>query len=90
MALRADAAAVRLGGSQELRGAEAVAAFFSGRARGARTALIDGATGLVVIFGGEVRIAVTAIVEAGRISGLHAIADPARLRELDVVILDAG
>ena len=90
VALRADAAAVRLGGSEELRGAEAVAGFFSGRAQGARTALIDGAVGLVVILDGEVRIAVTATVEAGRITGLDAIADPARLRELDVVILDAG
>jgi RNA polymerase sigma factor (sigma-70 family) len=90
VALRADAAAVRLGGSEELRGAEAVAGFFSGRAQGARTALIDGAIGLVVIFDGEVRIAVTATVGAGRITGLDAIADPALLRELDVVILDAG
>jgi RNA polymerase sigma-70 factor (ECF subfamily) len=90
VALRADAAAVQLGGSEELRGAEAVAGFFSGRAQGARTALIDGAIGLVVVFDGEVRIAVTAAVEAGRITGLDAIADPARLRELDVVVLDAG
>ena len=90
VALRADAAAVRLGGSEELRGAEAVAGFFSGRAQGARTALIDGAIGLVVVFDAEVRVAVTATVEAGRITGLDAIANPARLRELDVVILDAG
>src|SRR6185503_4122928 len=45
--VRADPAAVRVGASEEVRGAEAVAGTFSGRARAARAALVGGAVGLV-------------------------------------------
>ena len=46
--LRADLAAVSLGGMAELRGAEAVAANFKGKAQAARAALLDGALGAAV------------------------------------------
>ena len=45
--LRADAAAVRAGASGEVHGAAEVAGTFSGRARAARPALVNGAAGLV-------------------------------------------
>ncbi len=45
--VRADRAAVQAGASEEVRGAEAVAGTFSGRARAARAALVGGAVGLV-------------------------------------------
>src|SRR5207245_2784532 len=43
--LRADPAAVQIGASQEVRGAMAVAGTFSGRARFAQPALVNGAAG---------------------------------------------
>jgi Sigma-70 region 2 len=45
--LRADRAAVHAGASSEVRGAAAVADTFSGRARAAQPALVNGAVGLV-------------------------------------------
>src|SRR5687768_13933343 len=45
--LRADRAAVHTGASKEVRGAAAVADTFSGRARAAQPALVNGAVGLV-------------------------------------------
>ncbi|MGY4450093.1 RNA polymerase sigma factor (sigma-70 family) [Bradyrhizobium sp. i1.3.1] len=49
---RADQAAVRLGTLPEIRGADAVAQLYKGRAQAARTALVDGEIGVAVIFGG--------------------------------------
>src|SRR5205814_7773202 len=46
--LRADHTAVPAGASREVRGAPAVARQFSGRAQGARPALVNGSVGLVV------------------------------------------
>ena len=53
--LRADQTVVRIGAEAEVRGAPAVAGFFSGRARAARLALIDGVAGLVWASGGRPR-----------------------------------
>src|SRR2546430_4196538 len=54
--VRADSAAVRMGASREVRGAAAVAKTFSGRARAAQPALVDGAVGLVWAPGGRLRV----------------------------------
>jgi hypothetical protein len=51
--LRADRAAVHAGASREVRGAAAVADTFSGRARAAQPALVNGAVGLVWAPGGK-------------------------------------
>src|SRR5690242_8394103 len=47
--VRADAAAQRLGSPPEIRGAQAVAQAFKGRARAAKPALVDGDIGVAVI-----------------------------------------
>jgi RNA polymerase sigma factor (sigma-70 family) len=83
--LRADRAAVRAGASEEVRGAAAVAETFSGRARAARPAMVNGAPGLVWAPGGRPRI-VFAFSIAGGITKIELVADPDRLRQLDVVI----
>src|SRR5438034_99360 len=57
--LRADHAAVQLGASSEVRGAPAVAGTFSGRARVAQPALVNGAAGAVWASGGQPRVAFT-------------------------------
>jgi len=55
--VRADQTVVRIGTAAETRGAQTVASFFSGRARGAKLALIDGVAGLVWATGGRPRVA---------------------------------
>ncbi|MFT4183296.1 MAG: sigma-70 family RNA polymerase sigma factor [Rhizobium sp.] len=86
---RADAVGVRMGAPAEIRGASAVAETFRGRAQGARLAVIDGAVGAVVILGGQLRVALrVAVTEAGRITGIDSIADPERLRLLEIVMIE--
>jgi RNA polymerase sigma factor (sigma-70 family) len=84
---RADRTAVQMGGTAELRGAEAVAATFKGRAQAARPALVDGAVGVAVVLQGRLRIALGLTIADGRIIAIDAIADPGHLRQLDVAVL---
>ncbi len=86
--LRADPAAVQAGASSELRGAAEVAGTFAGRARVARPALIDGAVGLVWAPGGSPRVVFGLTITGRRIVEIDLIADPDRLRELDLTLLD--
>lgn len=84
--LTADQTAADMGAAREIRGATDVAAF-SRRARGATPALLDGAAALVWIVDGELRVVYRFTTSAEAITGVDLIADPARLRELDLVIL---
>jgi RNA polymerase sigma-70 factor, ECF subfamily len=86
--LRADRAAVRAGASKELRGAKAVADTFSGRARFAQPALVNGAVGAVWAPGGRPRVVFGFTITRGRIVEIDLVADPERLRQLDLVVLD--
>jgi RNA polymerase sigma-70 factor (ECF subfamily) len=86
--LRADRAAVQTGASAEVRGAPAVAATFSGRARAARPALVDGAAGAVWAAGGRPRVVFGFTIAGGKIVEITMTADPLRLRELDLAVLD--
>jgi RNA polymerase sigma factor (sigma-70 family) len=85
---RADHAAVRMGGQAEIRGAAAVAETFKGRAQAAKPALIDGAVGLAVIMGGQLRIALNLTIARDRIVEIEAVADPERLRQFDLTVLN--
>jgi RNA polymerase sigma factor (sigma-70 family) len=86
--LRSDAAAVKAGAEQEVRGAPAVAGQFSGRAQVARPALVDGVMGIVWAPGGRPRVVFDLTITGQRIAGIDVVADPERLGELDVVLLD--
>ena len=86
--LRADETIVQMGGEREVRGAGAVAETFFGRARAAEPALIDGVAGIVWATGGQPRVVFSFTMAGGRITGIEMLADPARLRELDLQILD--
>jgi RNA polymerase sigma-70 factor, ECF subfamily len=86
--VRADAAAVRLGDTAELRGANAVAQKFKGRAQLARTVLVDGRVGVVVAPRGKLLIVLLPVIADGRIVEIEAIADPARLAAFELAILD--
>ena len=86
--LRADRAAVHLGASEEVRGAAAVAATFGGRARAAQLALVNGAAGAVWAPGGQPRVVIDFTITRGKIVAINLIADPARLRQLDLAVLN--
>ena len=95
--LVADPAAVRMGaGSRqwaltaEVRGANAVAATFVGRAEAARLALVDGVPGAVWAPGGRPKVVFTFTISDGKITGIALDADPDRLRDLDIVFLSAS
>ena len=83
--LRPDAVVVQMGGIGEVRGAMAAAATFSGRAKGARLALIDGVPGMVWAPGGQVRVVFDFVISGGKIVAIEMIADPEHLAQLDVV-----
>ncbi|MCX4744390.1 sigma-70 family RNA polymerase sigma factor [Kitasatospora sp. NBC_01287] len=87
---RADPAALPSGAALETRGALAVAQgtlVFGRRSRFAALALVDGAVGLVVAPHGRLLLALTFTVEGERIAGYQVIADPVRLRRLDLAVL---
>jgi RNA polymerase sigma factor (sigma-70 family) len=86
--LRADGAAVHAGASREIHGAAAVADTFSGRARFAQPALVNGVVGAVWAPRGRPRFVFGFTITRGRIVNIDILADPAHLRQLDLAILD--
>jgi RNA polymerase sigma-70 factor, ECF subfamily len=86
--LRADAAGVRIGAAALVRGGEAVAEVFSGRAQAARLALIDGTPGAVWSSGGKPRVAFAFTIEGDRITAIDLLADPETLAGFDLQFLE--
>src|SRR5215210_7225347 len=79
------------GGSREVRGAAAVAGQASTYARLdllVRPALVNGAAGAVSTLGGEPFSIGGFTVRDGKIVGIDLLADPERLRHLDLAVLD--
>lgn len=87
---RADKAAVQLGAMSEIRGAEAVANTFKGRAQGAVPALVDGVLGLVVKVRGRLHVVLNLTIAGDRITAIEAVAESSRLNALDLVVLRKG
>jgi RNA polymerase sigma-70 factor (ECF subfamily) len=88
--LRADYGALA-GASRVVRGARAVAEgalTFSRFAQFARPALVNGAVGLVAAPGGQPFSVIGITVRRGKIVEIDILADPARLRQLDLAVLD--
>jgi RNA polymerase sigma-70 factor (ECF subfamily) len=85
--LRADQHVVAMGAPAEARGREPVGSFVR-RARGATPALLDGAAALVWLVDGAPRVVYAFTAGEDAITGIELIADPVRVRELDLVILD--
>jgi RNA polymerase sigma-70 factor (ECF subfamily) len=83
-----DDTALRLGAPAETHGAAAVAVAFAGRARGAGPALVGGAPALVWAPGGQPRGIFDLTILNEKIVAINVIADPRRIRQLDVVLLD--
>ena len=85
--LVADPLAVAMGAPAGLTGPDEVASVFSGRAKGARTALLDGLAGLVWAQGGTPKVAFEFTVTGGRVTRIEMTADPDVLGEIDVELL---
>jgi hypothetical protein len=76
----------------EVRGAQAVAKETltnSRLARFAQPALVNGALGIVVCARGQLDLALTLTIRDGKITEIDVIADPVRLRQLDLAVLDS-
>jgi RNA polymerase sigma-70 factor (ECF subfamily) len=89
--LRADRGAIPRGASRLVQGARAVAEgalTFAELARFAQPALVNGAAGLVVAPGGRPFSVMGFTVEGAKIVEIDILADPARLRGLDLEILN--
>jgi len=84
---RSDATAIRMGGPQEVRGAEAVARLFAGRAQAARAALVDGGFGAIVAPRGKLLLALRTTIVDDRIVAIEAVADRAVLQQLELTAL---
>ena len=89
--LRIDGGAVRAGLSREVRGVRAVAEqtlTFSRLSPFVRPALVNGAAGVVVAPRGRPFAVMGFTVRRGKIVEIDVVADPARLRQLDLAVLD--
>jgi len=87
--LRADFGAA--GKSRVVRGARAIAdqaLFYSQLGLDMRPVLVNGAVGMVTFRDGEPFSVGAVTVRGGRIVELDFLADPERLRELDLTVLD--
>jgi RNA polymerase sigma-70 factor (ECF subfamily) len=79
---RASAGAPAL--SEEMRGADAVARVFAGRAKVARLSLVDGLAGAVVSVGGRPQVVFGFTVRGGQVVGIELLCDPETLAVLDL------
>ena len=86
--LHSDSAAVLVGASEEVRGAEDVARQFSGRAKFAQLALLDGSVGAIWVLAGQTRVAFSFTIKEGKIVEINLFADSEKLRQLDPQVLD--
>ncbi|CAG7638136.1 ECF RNA polymerase sigma factor SigJ [Paenibacillus solanacearum] len=70
-----------------VQGAEAVAKGFAGRAQGARPVLVNGSVGVVVAPRGQMLFVLELKIVGGKIAEIEMIADPVRIRQLDLAEL---
>jgi len=82
--LRYDTAAAQMGSAEDLRGADAVARFLSGKARAARLVLVDGAPGWVWSLHGEPQVVFAFTVEDGLVTAIDIIGDRERVAGFDL------
>jgi hypothetical protein len=86
--LRMDRAAVPRGAPREIRGAAALAKrAVAGGARAAQPALVNGSVGVVVAPRGRLMMVLDFTIAGGKIVAIDAIAEPERLRGLDLAVL---
>ena len=84
--LRADDAAVRLGGPRQVSGSAAVAKLFQGRAQAGRFILADGAPAVLVAPNGRLLLVLGLTIRDGKIAAIEATADPDRLAKFNFAL----
>ena len=85
--MQADVAAVAMGSPEETRGAAAVAGTFSGRARGAQPALVDGGVGVAWAVAGRPKVVFDFTIEDGKVVHIDMLAAEDTLDGLDLTLL---
>ena len=89
--LRADPTAVALGAAlgmkPEIHGSDAVAKTFCGRAKAAQRAFVEGEAGVVWAPGGKPKVVFDFTIANGKIVAIDLVAEPARVAELDLVVV---
>ena len=85
---RADRTFMQVGAPKEVRGAPPVARQFLRRAQAARPALVNGSAGLIVAPHGRLLFVFDLTIRHGKIVEIEAVADPTRLRQLRLSVLD--
>ena len=91
LVVRVDAAAATSGQPVEVRGARTWATgavAFTRAAQATQPALVNGSVGLVLAPGGRLSRVLSITIAGGRIARIDIIADPARLRALDLAVLE--
>jgi RNA polymerase sigma factor (sigma-70 family) len=91
LVVRVDAAGATSGQPVEVRGARTWATgavAFARAAQATQPALVDGSVGLVLAPGGRLSRVLRITIAGGRIARIDIIADPARLRALDLAVLE--
>jgi RNA polymerase sigma-70 factor (ECF subfamily) len=86
--VRADRAAVGIGGLPEVRGARDLAQRIMGRARNARLALVARAVGVVFVRGGRLGAVLRFTFADGKIAAIDVVADPKSLSQLNLTVLN--
>jgi RNA polymerase sigma-70 factor (ECF subfamily) len=84
---RSDHAAAEMGAPVELRGMEAVAGFFNGRAQAARVAFLDGIAGAVWAPGLRPKVAFQFTFDGSRITSIHLTGDAGDLEAMEIEIV---
>jgi RNA polymerase sigma-70 factor (ECF subfamily) len=90
--LRADRGALSAGALRVVRGAPAVAKqalAWRERAGAAQAALVNGAVGIVVAPRGRLLLVLALTVSHGKIVEIDVVTDPARLRQIDLAVLNS-
>jgi RNA polymerase sigma factor (sigma-70 family) len=88
--LRADRSVVAPGAPREFHGALAVATQqLTHRAQFAQPALVNGSAGVVVAPRGRLLLVIDFTYQGGKITEIDVVADPARLRQLELAVLEA-
>ncbi|WP_344213456.1 sigma-70 family RNA polymerase sigma factor [Kribbella sancticallisti] len=86
--LRSDETAAGRGAAPMVRGAAAVAETFSGRAKAARLAVVDGLTGAVWIHDGELKVVLSFTLTDGLITSIDLLADPDYLAQVELTAIE--
>jgi len=73
--------------SREVRGAEAVARQFAGRAQETQPALVNGSVGIVVAPRGRLLLVLDLTITHGKIAEINVISNPERLRQINLAVL---